>query len=132
MREFVRPRLWLGIWLFGWALCIALSLLPPIELGAPQDSDKIGHFLAYATLSTWAGMIFRTRRIQALAAFALILLGIGLEFAQAELTTTRLGDSKDALANTLGVLLGLIVAATPVSRVLQHLDRKLFNAARQG
>lgn len=125
MREFVRPRLWLGLWILGWALCVALSLLPPIELGAPQDSDKLGHFLAYAMLSTWAVMIFRTRRGQALAALSLILLGIGLEFAQAQLTTTRLGDSRDALANTLGVLAGLAFGYTPVATLLQRLDRRV-------
>lgn len=130
MRGFVRPRLWLGLWIFGWGLCIALSLLPPIELGAPQDSDKLGHFLAYAMLSTWAVNLFAGRRAQALAALSLILLGIGLEFAQAELTTTRMGDSRDALANTLGVATGLVLAATPVARGLQWLDRKFFGKRR--
>ena len=127
MREFHRPRLWLGVWLFGIALCIALSLLPPIELGAPQDSDKLGHFLAYATLSTWAVMIFRTRRAQVFAALGLISLGISLEFAQAQLTITRLGDPRDALANTLGVLAGFALGFTPVNMLLQNLDRRLPN-----
>lgn len=131
MRGFRRPRLWIAIWVLGWVLGITLSLLPPIELGAPPDSDKLGHFLAYAALSTWSVMIFAGRRAQALSALALILLGIGLEFAQAELTTTRMGDSRDALANTLGVLAGLMLAATPVSRWLQHLDRKLFGGGAE-
>ncbi|WP_146907199.1 VanZ family protein [Arenimonas daejeonensis] len=125
MRDFARPRLWLGIWIFGWALCIALSLLPPIELDAPPDSDKLGHFLAYAMLSAWAVMIFRTRRAQVLAALGLIALGIGLEFAQAQLTSTRLGDPRDALANTLGVLAGLALGFTPAAALVQHLDRRL-------
>jgi len=125
MRDFVRPRLWLGVWIFGIALCIGLSLLPPIELGAPPDSDKLGHFLAYATLSAWAVLIFRSRRAQALAALGLVALGIGLEFAQAHLTIARLGDPRDALANTLGVLAGFALGFTPVSLLLQHLDRRL-------
>jgi VanZ family protein len=125
MREFVRPRLWLGLWLFGWGLCIALSLLPPIDLGAPQDSDKLGHFLAYAALSAWAVMIFRGRRAQLLAALSLFALGIGMELGQAYFTTTRLGDARDALANSLGIVAGLLLAATPVATWLQRVDRRL-------
>lgn len=126
LRDFIRPRLWLGVWAFGWALCIGLSLLPPIPLGGPQDSDKIGHFLAYFTLSAWAMAIFRTRRAQLLAALSLVLLGLGVEWAQAHLTTTRQGDLRDAWANTAGIALGLALAYTPLSRLLQHLDHRLF------
>jgi VanZ family protein len=126
MREFRRPRLWLGVWIFGIALCIVLSLLPPIELGAPRDSDKLGHLLAYFTLSAWAVMIFRSRRSQFLAALGLFVLGLSMEFAQAQLTTTRLGDPRDALANTLGILAGLVVAFTPASTFLQRVDIRLF------
>jgi len=125
LRDFRRPWLWLGIWIFGWALCIALSLLPPIPLGGPEDSDKLGHFLAYFTLSAWAVQIFRTRRAQLVAAFALILLGVGMELGQATLTTTRLGDPRDVLANTLGVLTGLALSFTPLATALHRIDQKI-------
>ena len=124
-RDFHRPRLWLGLWLLGWALCIALSLLPPIPLGEPPDSDKLGHFLAYFTLMAWAVMLFKGWRARVLVAGALMLLGLGLEFAQATLTTTRQGDARDMVANTLGVLAGLGVAVTPGRHLLAWLDRKL-------
>ena len=124
-RELSRPRLWLGVWVFGWLLCIALSLLPPISLGAPQDSDKIGHLLAYFTLSAWAAMLFGSLRARLLAALALVALGIGLEFAQALLTVTRLGDWRDAVANTVGIALGQLVALTPMAGLLSCLDRRL-------
>lgn len=126
LRDFARPWLWLGVWLFGWALCIALSLLPPIPLGGPQDSDKIGHFLAYFILSAWAVSIFRTRGVQGLAALSLVALGLGIEWAQASLTDTRQGDLRDALANTLGIALGFALSFTPLARAIQALDRKLF------
>jgi VanZ family protein len=125
MRDFHRPWLWLAVWIFGLALCIALSLLPPIELGAPHDSDKLGHLLAYFTLTAWAVSIFRSRRGQFLAALGLFVLGLSLEFAQAQLTTTRLGDPRDAVANTLGILAGLALAFTPAALFLQRLDRRL-------
>lgn len=125
MRDFRRPRLWLGLWIFGLALCVALSLLPPMELGAPRDSDKLGHLLAYFTLSAWAVMIFRSRRAQFLAALGLFVLGLSMELAQAQLTTTRLGDLRDALANTLGILAGMALGLTPAATLLQRLDRRL-------
>jgi len=125
LRDFRRPRLWLGVWVFGWLLCVVLSLMPPIQLGGPPDSDKLGHFLAYFTLSAWAVMLFRTRRAQILAAIALILLGFAMELAQATLTTTRLGDPRDALANTLGVLAGLALTLTPLAKSLHRLDQSL-------
>lgn len=127
LRAFARPRLWLGIWIFGWTLAIVLSLLrpPPIGLDLPE-SDKIGHLLAYATLSAWAVMLFATRRGWLLAALALVALGVGLEFAQGALTDYRLRDPRDAAANTIGVLLGLGVAMTRMQGWLQALDRRWF------
>jgi len=126
VRPFARPGLWLGAWAFGWLMCIALSLLTPIALGGPPDSDKIGHFIAYFILSAWAASIFRTRRAQLAAACALVLLGLAMEWAQANLTSNRQGDLRDALANTLGVALGLALAFTPAASLLERIDRKLF------
>ena len=63
LRAFARPRLWLGLWYFGWLLCIALSLMHPprIDVDVP-DGDKIGHFLAYGLLAAWAVWIFQAPR----------------------------------------------------------------------
>lgn len=125
MRDFSRPRLWLGIWVFGWLLCVVLSLIPPLHIGvAIEDSDKIGHFLAYTTLSTWAVMIFERRGSWAWAALALVLLGVCMELAQGAFTDNRLMDTRDAVANTLGVLSGLCVGLTPMRTLLQYIERR--------
>lgn len=127
LRAFARPRLWLGIWIFGWALAITLSLLRPPLVGIDlPESDKLGHVLAYATLSAWAVMLFATRRAWLLAALGLVALGIGMEFAQGALTEYRLADPRDAIANTLGVLLGLTALLGRVRFALQALDRRWF------
>ena len=125
LREFRRPRLWLGVWLFGWLLCITLSLVhpPPIDLDVP-DGDKIGHFLAYATLSAWSVLIFASRRSQWKAALALVALGIAMELAQGALTSDRMMDVRDALANTLGVGLGQLLALSRAQTQLQRWDRR--------
>lgn len=122
MRAFRFPRLWLGLWLFGWLLCIVLSLVPPPDLPGPAGSDKVGHFLAYFTLTAWAVWTFRTRRAHLLAALALVGLGIAMEVAQASLTRVRLGDVRDAVANTLGVAVGLSLTFTPMRFALERLE----------
>jgi VanZ family protein len=131
LRAFARPRLWLGTWIFGWGLAIVLSLVrpPPIGLDVP-DSDKLGHLLAYGTLSAWAVMLFATRRAWWLAALALVALGVSMEFAQGALTDYRMRDPRDAVANTIGVVLGLLVAKAWMQGALQALDRRWF--ARSG
>jgi VanZ family protein len=127
MRKFVKPNVWLGIWLLGWLLCIVLSMITPPNVSLDVDnSDKIGHFLAYGTLSAWAVMIFQSKRSWWKSAIALIFLGITMEFAQGYFTTNRMMDWHDAVANTIGVAMGLCVSLLPMQVWLQRVDRKLF------
>ena len=62
--------------------------------------------------------VWRPGRPLLLAGVGLVLMGVLLEFAQGGLTATRQADPFDALANTVGVLLGLATAATPLRDVL--------------
>ncbi len=127
MRPFVRPRLWLGLWLVGWVLCVVLSLIHPVPLGVEvPDGDKIEHFLAYGTLSAWAMNLFDARRSRLLAALSLVALGIAMELAQGAFTSDRMMDWRDALANALGVAAGQVLALTPARTCLQWADRRLF------
>lgn len=124
LREFRRPGLWLGTWTLMIVAVIAGSLLPAGELPAvPFDGvDKVQHLFGYSVLSAYATMLFARLRTQALAAAGLVVLGIGLEVAQGMLTASRQADIADAVVNTLGVLAGLAIAATPLARLLQRLD----------
>ena len=94
LRAFHRPRVWLAVWAFGWVLCVVLSLVSPVAIDAPSGSDKFGHLLAYFVLTAWAVQLFATWRAQALAAAALVALGIALELAQAGFTTDRLAEMR--------------------------------------
>lgn len=127
LREFERPALWVALWLAMIAVVIATCLLPARDLPPTPFSqfDKIEHFSAYLAMSAYAGMLFARMRPQAIAAIGLIAMGVGLEFAQANLTDSRSGDAADALANGLGALAGLFVARTPVALWLQRVDRRL-------
>ncbi len=60
----------------------------------------------------------------------LVLLGIGIEVAQGMFTVDRLPDVADALANTMGVVLGMLMRLTPLDGVLVWLDTCLFGSRR--
>jgi VanZ family protein len=127
LRTFRRPRLWLGLWLLLIAEVVIISLLPSDAL--PKASfigiDKVEHFLAYATLSLYAAMLFASRRLHLRAAVGLVLLGLLMEVAQALLTQSRAADPADALANALGVLVGWALGGTRVARLMQWTDLRL-------
>ncbi|WP_342316272.1 VanZ family protein [Lysobacter sp. FW306-1B-D06B] len=127
LRDFRWPVLWVAIWLAMIAVVVATSLLSADDLPpSPFDGfDKVEHFTAYLVLSVYAGMLFAQRRAQSVAAVALIALGVGLEFAQGALTVSRMADSADALANSLGVLAGLMLAPTPVSQLLLWVENRV-------
>lgn len=112
MRALRHRRLWLGLWLAAVLVVAAVSLLPPPPLPAAPGADKLGHFLAYFGLMAFAVQMFAGRAALGSIALALAALGLGLEFAQGALTTTRMFDLRDALANAAGVAAGLALAAT--------------------
>ena len=90
------------------ATVIVASLLPSTSLPEPSFTgiDKVEHLLAYGLLSGYAVLLFATARAHRVTAFALVALGVAMEGAQAMLTTSRLADPGDMLANALGVALG--------------------------
>jgi len=131
MKPLRHPRLWLVLWLLAIALVIALSLGPPLSLPqAPKYTDKIEHALAYCLLAAAAVQLFGSRRALAIAGLGLVLMGAGLEWAQGAYTDNRMQDPLDALANTLGVLLGLATALTPLRDLLLRLERRVAGARR--
>ena len=119
-----RPWLWLGLWWLAIVLGIVVSLVPPPAVDAPQGSDKAVHFLCYGALAVGAVQLFATRAALLRAAVGLVALGVALELAQEALTSTRMLDPRDAVAYTLGVLLGLLVARTPLRDVLSRVDAR--------
>jgi VanZ family protein len=132
LRRFDRPGLWLGLWLFGWGLCVVLSLIhpPSLDVDVPEG-DKLGHFLAYGLLAAWAVWIFSARRAQVGAAFGLVALGIAMEFAQGAWTTDRMMDWRDALADAVGVAIGFWLARARAPGVLQNLEARWLPRPRR-
>ena len=119
-----RPQLWLCLWWLAIVLGIAISLAPSPSVAAPQGSDKLVHFLCYGALAVGAVQLFATRAALLRAGVGLVALGVGLELAQEAFTQTRMLDPRDAAANTLGVLLGMLVARTPLRDLLLVIDAR--------
>ena len=127
MKPFRHPRLWLGLWALAVAVVIAVCLMPPPPLPPlPDNSDKVEHLLAYFVLAACVVQLFASRRALLAAAVGLVVLGIGIEIAQGLLTTTRAADPRDAVANTLGVVLGMATALTPWRDLLLRWEKRLL------
>jgi hypothetical protein len=126
LREFRRPGLWLGLWWFGWLLCVVLSLVhaPGLNVDVPEG-DKVEHMLAYGLLSAWATWLFVGARAHRRAALALFALGVAMEVAQGTLTDYRSMDAWDALADGTGILAGWWLGLH-WPQALQRLDRIAF------
>lgn len=107
------PHFWLAVWAVAVLSVIVVCLIPPPPLALPEGSDKVEHFLAYFLLAGSGVQLFARGRALLWVGVGLVLLGIGIEIAQGALTATRMADPADAVANTVGVLVGLATALTP-------------------
>jgi VanZ family protein len=116
------PRFWLSLWLLAIAGVVVLSMMPPPPMPDFDSSDKWSHFLGYFALSASAVQLFRNWPALLGAGLGLVLLGVGIEYAQGTLTAGRMADTKDALANTLGVIAGLATRLTPLHSLLVRID----------
>ena len=111
----MRYRSWLAIGLILIATVAVLSLMP---LGAPlpvENGDKLEHLLVYASLAVWWQLPLGSPRRRLIVGLGLIAFGASLELLQG-LTPYRTPDPWDALANSLGVLLGSLLAMSPAGR----------------
>ena len=95
-----------------------LSLIPGPDIG---DSDKIAHFVGYAALSAWFSLIIEQRKSLWHILIGLISYGLLLELLQS-LTSYRFGDLADVVANSLGVVTGLVFYFSPLRRILRKVD----------
>ena len=115
-------KIWRSIaWLIIIAI-IVLSLIPsPEEITPFSASDKLMHALAYAVCMLWFGLCFKRKKLFIIGA-GLILLGIALEIVQGQ-TGYRTMSFYDIIADCIGVLIGLLLSFSPLSRSLQYIEQ---------
>ena len=130
MRPLRWPRVWLGAWALMILAVIVLSLIPKPPIPPTLTIGKLDHLIAYFALAAFAVQLYLRRRAQLGAAFALVFLGIALEFAQGYLTTYRHMAVYDALIDAFGVALGMATAWTPLATVLLRIERVVTRAPR--
>jgi VanZ family protein len=103
----------------GFAACVAavsvLSLTPSDALPGIELWDKLQHVLAYLILAVTGAVAFPGRRSLPWLAVGLLILGCVLEAIQAFIPS-RTASFDDAIANAIGVGLGLVIARVAGSR----------------
>ena len=125
LKPFRRPLLWSSLWMLAVAVVFVASLIPVSGLPeVPKHTDKVEHLLAYAVLAAGAVQLFARRLSWGVVCVLLVLMGIGLEYLQAQMGLGRMLDRNDALANSIGVLIGLATAFTPWRDALLRFDRR--------
>ncbi len=102
-------RRWAALFMASAMVIVVGSLLPGGLVASVSVFDKLEHFVAYFGLTLiGAGIVMPDRRWAVLLACS--VLGVLIEVAQGTLTTTRLADHWDIVANVSGSALALLVA----------------------
>ena len=110
-------RLWRMAGWLGVFVTLIVSLMPPALDSSGGHADKIVHLAGYAVLTFWWAQLITRQRWK--LAIAVVLFGMAIELLQG-LTPDRMPDPLDALANSIGVLLGWLAA-----RLLPNLPQRL-------
>ena len=126
----MRPLRLVKVWLplGGFAVCILIyqSLTPsPTDLPEFPLSDKLAHFMVYASIMLWFGFIYKPGKKYLLLGLSLILLGVSLELLQGA-SGYRSMEVSDACFNVLGVFSGWLLARTRLSSTLLWTERLIF------
>jgi len=106
--------------LIAFVYSIVLAILSLIQISdfteiAPSFSDKTYHFIAYSIFAwLWFNAFFyklnqRKNKAFFMAALLALVFGIVIEVLQREITSTRVFEFNDIIANVLGVLFSIII-----------------------
>jgi VanZ family protein len=113
---------------FGYIVLLSLGSLMDINK-APKFyvvlSDKIIHFVAYFLLSFLFYLMlktYNTRQTLNVAVIMSLIFGIVLELLQMTMTSGRMFDPYDLIANTLGVLVAVLVIKRNEKVIVKKLE----------
>jgi VanZ family protein len=119
-------RLRLAVFAAAVAVVLWATLAPSRDLPSVNLWDKAEHALAFfglTFLGVWAMPQWRLR-----VAASMLLLGVAIEIAQATMPLGRDGDIKDALADSVGIIIALptaLVAREMLHRIWPRLGGRL-------
>lgn len=108
----------LGVQMLYWLSVVAVVVFSLVTVDVPvvvDDQDKYHHFIAYAGLAILGCLSYPARAYRAVQFVMLVLLGVGLEWAQSKVPG-RFTDFWDVVANTCGVLSGTLIGSWVVAK----------------
>lgn len=115
---------WCGL---GIGIVLVVVYLSLADIHLPQApstlGDKINHSIAYGALMGWFGQLFMSLRHRLLIACGLIVLGVTMEYLQG-MTAYRFFDWRDAIANTLGVVVALLALSAGADKILRWFEKR--------
>jgi len=119
-------KFWL---LVGWALIfsivyISLTPKPPDLMNGISFGDKISHLVGYSVLMLWFCQLYLGIRQRLLLFVAFILMGVTLEFLQG-LGGIRMYEIADMIANSIGVIIGIVLTYVGLGNVLHYIEKKM-------
>jgi VanZ like family len=115
-------KIWLIVGIAIIAFLWFVSLMPaPPYIGVPNE-DKYAHLISYGGTMWWWAQLWSAWKKRLLLAILLALMGVVIEFAQAA-TGWRTFDRMDMLANSAGVLVGWVIAMTPLGKMLGVIEK---------
>ena len=124
------PLKYARFWSLASSVVVGAALytcLAPIEMLAPElglFSDKLEHSVGYVALALWFGGLFPPSRYWAVG-LGLLGMGIGVEILQGAMDLGRHADVRDVLANSLGIVAGLLLARVGLGQWAQRLEAYL-------
>ncbi len=98
-----------------------LSLLPVADVGV---NDKLLHLLAYFILAGWFGLLVTGLAGLGWTVAGLFIYGLLIELLQST-TGYRYAEWGDVLANSIGIVIGILLYFSPLTRVLRFVDSRL-------
>jgi len=125
----MRPLRFSTLWMTFGCLLVGLLIYASVMASPPEvhhfsGGDKLTHLLAYALVMLWCGLILLPGRAYLILGFGFIMMGFALEIIQ-RATGYRSMEVLDMVSNTLGVLLGGLLAKTRLSALLVNVENKL-------
>lgn len=126
MSELKYGKGWLCLGLLWVLLVVYLSVT---DLAFPQAGfdagDKLNHLIAYGFLMGWFGQLVRSQRGRMFLIVGLCGLGLAMEFVQSALPH-RWFDLLDAVANTVGILVGAGALYFGADKILSWFETKVI------
>jgi len=117
-----------GVVLTITVIYLSLTSHPP-SLAFFEYGDKIGHLLAYATLTGWFGQLYTRLMSQVWIFLLFCLMGISLEFLQG-MGGVRMFEYADMLANCVGAALGWWITRNWLAGILWRFENLLLKYSR--